>query len=168
MLKADQILAMQDVRRWHTRCVRRDQTVAEHSHAVALLALSLAPLDIPDSYRFQILLAGLTHDAHETQFGDTPYPAKRELAELGIDIDGVCRRAFWEASGTRDPWTWCSRMVCELVDLADIIEAALWAEKHAPDLARTVRAQALEAIRRVTFSPYVTTRALEILGEVTK
>lgn len=168
MLKADQILAMQDVRRWHTRCVRRDQTVAEHSQAVALLALSLAPLDIPDSYRFEILYVGLTHDAHETEFGDIPYPAKQTMRELGMDVDAECRRLYWERVKEKDPWGWCAPMVRELVDLADILEAAKWSRRHAPEIALEIHTQALRAIRGVTFSHWVTSRALEALGEVVR
>ena len=166
MLNATQILAMQDVRRWHTRKVQKEQSVAEHSHGVALLALQLAPQDLPAQWQFEILHVGLTHDAHETVFGDTPYPAKKTLLlEMGMNVDRECRKAFW-GKPENDPWETCAPLVRELVDLADILEAALCAKHNLPELAGVIHCQAVKAVRDSKLDGPVIHRALEMLGEV--
>jgi 5'-deoxynucleotidase YfbR-like HD superfamily hydrolase len=165
MLNVQQILSLNDVRRWHTRRVQRDQSVAEHSATVALLALHLAPAGIPSEWKFSILHVALTHDAHEAVYGDMPYPAKRAMTERGMDVDGECRRAFW-GDPSRDPWETCSPLVRQLVELADILEAALYAKKYLPELAPVIHSQAVKAIRESMAETGITFRALQALGEV--
>lgn len=65
------------VRRYHTRRVIIDQTVAAHSHGVATLAYILDPLCSPE-----LLAAALHHDLAEYHTGDTPATAKWDSAEL--------------------------------------------------------------------------------------
>ena len=141
-LTPKQITAIQSVRRWHTRNTRREQSVAEHSHQVALLSLYLAPGNTSIEDRLQLVLLALLHDAHEAKFGDTPFPAKRALLGLGVDIDGICRKEFW---GANDPHDQVPPHVRLLVDVADILEAALYAQIHLPQIAEEVTTQAIQA-----------------------
>lgn len=164
MVSVPQILSMQDVRRWHTQKVMRDQSVAEHSATVALLALHLAPIGLPAEWKFQILHLALLHDAHESVYGDMPYPAKRAMQDRGMDVDTECRKAFWEHG--EDPHEAAPPMVAQLVDLADIIEAALYAKRYLPERAEVIRTQAIKAIRDAKADGPITFRALAALGEV--
>lgn len=166
-LSPQQIIALQHISRWHTRSTGRQQSVAEHSHQVALLALYLAPESTSVEDRLQLLQLALLHDAHEADFGDTPYPAKRALSVIGIDIDGVCRKEFW---GGNDPHDQVLPHVRLLVDVADILEAALYAQQHLPAIAKQVEHQAVQAASRLGNEGFVKVwRALyevEVANEV--
>jgi 5'-deoxynucleotidase YfbR-like HD superfamily hydrolase len=76
------------VRRWHIVQVAREQTLAEHSFAVAVIAGSLAAavrwpglLDRPK--QLQLLQWSLSHDLIEVRTGDMPTPFKRCLEQVG-------------------------------------------------------------------------------------
>jgi len=71
------LLRLDEVKRWHTICVGREQTVAGHSHRVATLAIEIAHragLEITADF----ICAAMFHDAAEDIFGDIPSPAKTE------------------------------------------------------------------------------------------
>lgn len=69
------LLRLDEVKRWHTISVGREQTVAGHSYRVAVLAIEIAHhAGIVVTADF--LAAALFHDAAEDVFGDTPSPAK--------------------------------------------------------------------------------------------
>lgn len=143
-LSPDQIRAMGNVRRWHTRPVNQPQNLLEHSAAVALLALHLAGDSLGSLDELDLLKLALFHDSHETRFGDLPYPAKLELAKEGHDIDAHCRWVFWNS---QDPYEQVSQEVRDLVEVADVLEAALWSRDHAPEIADVVAEQALRSAR---------------------
>ena len=138
-----QIMFLGEVRRWHTKVLRREQTVGEHSALVALLALYLAPEDLHGVEKAEMLELALIHDAHEMRFGDTPGPAKAELMKSGIDIDAWCRWAYWHG----DPYDQVTDRVRDLVEVADVLEAALFAQINAPLIADQVGFQAIETAR---------------------
>ena len=159
-LHPEVIRGMAATTRWHTRKTLSTQNLLAHSAGVALHALFLAGTDLTPSEEADLLRLALVHDAHETTYGDIPYPAKRELAALGIDIDGICRRRYW---GGTDPYETVSSRVLDLVEVADVLEAATWAQENAPDIAEVVLAQAYEeAKKRLEGGPLA--RALEALG----
>ena len=159
-LSIPQILATQEVRRWHTRRVRREQTVAEHSAVVALLAHFLAPEDLSAEETVDLFHLALIHDAHEARFGDTPFPAKIEMARDGFDLDAHCRWSFW---GGTDPYLLASDRVVDLVEVADILEAALFAQRNALEIADLVVEQAICSARARLCNAGVA-RVLEALG----
>lgn len=160
-LKPNQITAMQDVKRWHTRRTLREQSVAEHSHQVALLALYLAPDSTNNADRLQILELALVHDAHEVEFGDTPYPAKRLLEADDLDIDAHCRLMFW---GKVDPYDQVPSHVRLLVDVADVLEAAIYAQRYLPEISAQVTQQAIKSAQELSHIAFV--RALTALGQL--
>lgn len=80
MLTADQYLAGK-VRRWHTHH-SLTQTVADHSHGVALFLLMHHPAPT-----LNLIKAALMHDLGEFITGDIPSPAKREFKKLGDAAD---------------------------------------------------------------------------------
>jgi 5'-deoxynucleotidase YfbR-like HD superfamily hydrolase len=161
LLRPAQIAAIQQVQRWHTRSSLRAQSVAEHSHQVALLALFIAPETITMEEAQQLVYLALVHDAHEAEFGDTPYPAKHALLRKGIDIDGVSRQEFWQG---RDPYLEVPPHLRLILDAADILEAALYAQKYLPEIAADVCAQAVKTAKGL--SHYGFTRVLFALGLV--
>ena len=163
-LRIDQITAIQTVRRWHTRGTYREQSVAEHSHQVALLALHLAPTSLCDFDLLQLLLLALLHDAHEGEFGDFPYPTKVMLKELGMDVDDICQFEFWGSIDGADPFEEALPHVRRLVDVADLLEAALYAQKWIPELAEKTAQQAIQAAHRL--SPQVFVKVVQALGRV--
>ena len=76
------------VRRWHIVQVAREQTLAEHSFAVAVIAGSLAaairwPGLQHHSQQLQLLQWSLSHDLIEVRTGDMPTPFKRCLEQAG-------------------------------------------------------------------------------------
>jgi hypothetical protein len=164
-LTIPEILGLQAVQRWHTVATLHTQTVADHSCVVALLALRIGGEDLAPQDQVQVLLLGLQHDAHEARFGDLPYPAKQALRVLGLDIDGICSTEFWGADGPDAT----APLVQDLVAVADRLEAALFARRGSPEIARSIaegaQALALERLRDERRWG-MRARALEILKEV--
>lgn len=159
-LTVSQIRALADVRRWHTRAPLREQTVAEHSQQVGRLALYLAGSDVTPEERIQIETLANLHDAHETVYGDMPFPGKRLLEQQGIDFDAICRRAFW---GGLDPYDEVMPQVRSLVEVADMLEAALFAQRNLPELADEIQDQAI-ACAKAHLGNAGVARVLEALG----
>lgn len=84
------------VKRWHIVQTHRQQTLAEHSFAVAVIAGSLAASMgykglLHDRLRLQLLQNALSHDLIEVRTGDIPTPFKRELEKVAGP--GVVERA---------------------------------------------------------------------------
>lgn len=138
-LTVHELSGLQHVKRWHTRPVGREQTVADHSAVVALLALRVGGDELSDRDKVQVLLLGLLHDAHEARFGDIPYPARMALLALGIDLDAVCEAEFW---GSHGPAEGASPLARDLVAVADKLEAALFARTFAQPIAAAIATEA--------------------------
>lgn len=143
------ILALRGVRRWHTRPVTREQSLAEHVGLVALLCLWLAPADLSVAEREQLTRMALAHDLHETTFGDFPYPVKASMVEAGFDLDTHCQETFWGY----DIWLSVPIRVRALIDVADVLEAALYARDYLPAMAETIKDQALAKVEQVFPDP---------------
>lgn|GEM_PF-6124171 len=159
-LLPEQIIALQRVIRWHTQGTTRQQSVAEHSAGVAQLALYLAPDSTSAADRGLIMDLALIHDAHEAEFGDYPAPAKRRLlVEFSIDIDAICRKAFW---GGVDPYEQFPPHVQLLVNVADVLEAAVYAQQHLPEIAIEAVQDAMAAGKGLSQVGFV--RVLQALG----
>lgn len=167
-MKIEQIIAMRNVSRWHTRAHNRPQSVAEHCALVALIALELAPMGMDVRERFQLVQTALVHDAHEADFGDIPYPAKVKLAEAGFDIDTYLQTEFWGC----EVLAMVSPLCRDVLHVADVLEAALYARDHVPEIAADVRQQALDTAKKLfgaepkgSANGVVYTRVCQILGE---
>lgn len=74
------------VKRWHTARTHREQTLAEHSYGVAVLAQQLDP-----QCRKEVILAALWHDLPEYITGDTPAHAKRRAPQLAVVLEEMER-----------------------------------------------------------------------------
>ena len=84
------------VRRWHIVQTSREQTLAEHSFGVAVIAGSVAarirwPGLLHDSNQLRLLQWALSHDIIEVRTGDIPPPFKRALEQVAGG--GVVERA---------------------------------------------------------------------------
>lgn len=82
------------IKRWHNVNTMREQTVAEHSYMVMLIALHLFQCivgvdpenrDSSMKFAFHILLNAMFHDTPEVVGGDIPTPAKRMIREVTGD-----------------------------------------------------------------------------------
>ena len=142
-MRVDQIMALGNVQRWHMVSPLHAQNVAAHSFGVAMLARHIAPGDLHVIERVQLLELGLVHDAHETRFGDIPGPAKHEMMEHKIDIDGWCRKSFWKV----DPYDLVTDRVRHLVEVADRLEEAMFAHLNLPELAEQMALQTIRTAR---------------------
>jgi 5'-deoxynucleotidase len=76
------------VRRWHIVQTSREQTLAEHSFAVAVIAGTLAAAMqykglMHHSLQLRLLQHALAHDLIEVRTGDMPTPFKRFLEKAG-------------------------------------------------------------------------------------
>lgn len=77
-------------RRYHTQEMIQHQSVAAHSHSVAMICYWLAGQEAP-GISPTLLMAALTHDMAEVVMGDMPGPTKRMMPPL----DGIPFRAVW-------------------------------------------------------------------------
>lgn len=123
------------VRRWHIVQTSREQTLAEHSFAVAVIAGSLAAAMrwnglLQESGKLKLLQWALAHDIIEVRTGDMPTPFKRDLEAIGgkgivekaedrVDADTMA--AYRQIRGTE---------VEMIVKLADQIEAIFFLQDN--------------------------------------
>lgn len=78
------VMRLHAVKRWHMIDTTRQQTLAEHSANVAILAMHIAmtaPIFVFDSYPL-VAAAALIHDIPEAFTGDVPSHTKRHIDKL--------------------------------------------------------------------------------------
>lgn len=111
-------------KRWAVVHTDRDQTVAEHSHMVAMVALRLAEvMEFKPEWQLAIVRFALLHDAEEAWTGDIASPVKRYL-----DRDKLPTGAFlgkWV-----DHITICPPEAQNLVKIADLACDILYLLDH--------------------------------------
>ena len=123
------------VKRWHIVQTSREQTLAEHSFAVAVIAGSLAAAMrwnglLQESGKLKLLQWALAHDIIEVRTGDMPTPFKRDLEAVGgkgivekaedrVDADTMA--AYRQVRGTE---------IETIVKLADQIEAIFFLQDN--------------------------------------
>lgn len=121
-------LRMGHVKRWHNVNTARDQTVAEHSYMVTVIAIHLASKIAPGAVT-GVAFAALFHDSAEVVLGDMPTPAKRFVREFTQDasIFEKMERALMPMV----PYCETPDLNPEpFVKLADRIEAAHWISEN--------------------------------------
>lgn len=123
------------VKRWHNVNVAREQTVAEHSYMVALIALALFDScvgidkdgkDSSLSAAYTIMAGALFHDMPEVVGGDPPTPAKHFIREMTGDPDifkkmdkALMPELPFFGGRVHGPYL-------PFIELADKIESAAW------------------------------------------
>lgn len=125
---------------WTLRGISAPESVAEHSHRVAILALVLAPRAAPPLDAGRCVAMALVHDLAEALVGDiTPYDgisagdkrrreeaAMRELAALAGDASLAALWREYDAARTPE-----ARFVKELDKLETVLQAAEYGQGHA-------------------------------------
>ena len=108
------------VKRWHTKPTIKEQDVAAHSWGVGLILMKIAPDNLV------LLRAGLTHDCHELEAGDIPYPFKRNNDIVKEAYDSQ-EEAFNEKYGIYHGLTDDER---KMLKWADMFELYLWCKRE--------------------------------------
>ncbi len=109
------VMRLHSVKRWHMIDTTRQQTLAEHSANVALLAFLIAktaPIEFFDTYA-AVTAAALIHDVPEAFTGDIPSHTKRELSGIEELEQRVGATEFQVEVNEN------TRMLIKLCDLAD-------------------------------------------------
>lgn len=127
------LLRLGHVKRWHNVNTIRQQTVAEHSYMVTLIALILFDRivgreDVP--MMMSVAMCGMFHDAPEVVTGDPPTPAKRFMREFTGDpdlfkkMDGILMPVVpFQGKPMHDS-------IAPFVKMADAIEGAHWISEN--------------------------------------
>lgn len=118
------------VKRWHNVNTAREQTLAEHSYMVTVIAIHLSVAVIGDErLTTAVAFAALFHDSPEVVLGDTPTPAKRFIREF--TKDPAIFNKMEDALMPAIPYlpTYGEARIAgakQYVQIADKIEAAHW------------------------------------------
>ena len=172
MKLAEQLRACH-VKRWHIVQTSREQTVAEHSFAVAVISGSLAvKMGWPeiDSYAGQLSLLhwALSHDLIEVKTGDIPTPFKAVLGAAALDqAEGVVDAHY--AATRREMERTSGGMIVKLADMID----AVWfltdcgIGNHAFDVLVKLRDQLDEDVERYA-NEYPALKVAHAVQEVLK
>lgn len=114
-----ELLHLSYVKRWVVAPTHREQSVAEHSYRVAIIAMHLAmALDRTEAQIHAVTVQALYHDADERLSGDIPGPVKsaeagylRDLntmspAECIVKVaDSIETGTFWLQWGNKGAWS---------------------------------------------------------------
>lgn len=126
-------LRLDDVSRWSMVRTKRQQSVAEHSFRVAVIAAKIAHY-AGDCDVDTVFMAAAMHDVSEAVTGDIPSHVKKAvMAKTGVSIDDL--GDYWFHS-TSISW---------IIKAADMIETIAWLTDnadgdHAHQVLRDVRA----------------------------
>lgn len=114
-------LRLQHVKRWHIVNTIKEQTVADHSWAVSLIAMDVLKRAGDEHFAAQATLYATVHDLDEVFVGDIPTPAKQAL---GLEVpDDLLHDVKQIIDGTPI----AAKMA---VKLADFIEAEYFLTDH--------------------------------------
>lgn len=84
MLSLTEILRAQNVNRWNLIAVTREQSVAEHTFNVVMIARAICKkVGIDDNLMTK---AAIEHDLDEVLTGDIPSPTKIKARQLELDV----------------------------------------------------------------------------------
>jgi 5'-deoxynucleotidase len=136
MITLKDMMRTGQVKRWQIVRTLREQTLAEHSYMVTMIADAIfteirgnlpedaGPDDFSDEVRLKMLLYALRHDLAEVMIGDIPTPVKARLRALveydplkAIEgaVDPVTRAMRYDLEATQP-------IMLQIVKLADLIE----------------------------------------------
>jgi hypothetical protein len=109
------VMRLHSVKRWHMIDTTRQQTLAEHSANVALLALVVsrtAPINYFDTFA-AVAAYALVHDVAESFTGDIPTHTKREISGVA-DLEEMVTHVAFDIRVNAN-----TRRLVKLCDLAD-------------------------------------------------
>lgn len=114
-MKIQDILLMQDVKRWIIVRTSVQQSNAEHTFNVTMIARAIAKeANMPDE---RIAKYALDHDLDEVMTGDMPSPSKIKLGLKGKGYEGSSKSL-------------CSAEEVLIVEVADIMEAVIFISEN--------------------------------------
>lgn len=142
-LTLSELLRCQHVKRWHIVRVAREQTVAEHQWAVAMIARVIADrLHVEPAH---LLEWSLWHDVPEVVIGDLPTPMSEAVGHLLEQAE----------AGVSEKWTSLrvsvppDSLTATIVKLADLIEAITFLHIDGiGDYARSVRRRLYSSLQQ--------------------
>jgi len=114
-LKIHDILRAGDVKRWHIVRTIKEQSLAEHSFNVCMIARAIAKEACIDDK--EITKAALAHDLDEVLLGDVPTSVKDKAREQGFDINSLYERVTGRVLATNE---------VQILRIADRLEAFWW------------------------------------------
>jgi len=111
MLQINEILRAQDVKRWGIVRMHKQQSLAEHSFNVAMIARAFCKaIGIEDE---QVTKAALCHDLDEIITGDIPTPFKAMARRKGTELNDIYKHATGRELNEREA------VVLKLADLTE-------------------------------------------------
>lgn len=138
------IMRLSHVKRWHIVHTTREQSVAEHTFNVTMIAREIATrMDWTDLIP-EVTTMALHHDTHEAILGDIPTPTKRRLAGMGVgaQVDKLQRECDHITPEDAD----VGELAEIIVGIADIIEAMWFLNNHAMGRHADVVSEKIRAI----------------------
>jgi 5'-deoxynucleotidase YfbR-like HD superfamily hydrolase len=133
------VMRLQAVKRWHMIDTTRQQTLAEHSANVALLAYYVA-VSSPQMFfgpAIYVMGAGLLHDLPEVFTGDIPSPTKKHLQGLDELESSVIPKEY------AIDYQHSSAVKC-LVKVCDLADGIRFIRNHGVDATATHAQEGLE------------------------
>lgn len=143
-MRIQDMMRSSGVKRWTIVTTSRDESIAEHSFLVALLASEIAErATLSTTERNHVVLDAMYHDMHEVQIGDIPTPAKKK---------GYVTVHF-PTEANIEKWSPYSAKTEEVVSYADLIQSwwfiSQWGTgRHAEEVARHVYLRLLKKFEK--------------------
>jgi 5'-deoxynucleotidase YfbR-like HD superfamily hydrolase len=125
------------INRWPTIRMRREQSIAEHSHLTTVIAMAIMDvLEIKEPRIMKnVLESALMHDMDEIYTGDIPAPVK-EIVKSAMVNATLEQRRMIDDNPVEDffvPEKPADTEVAIIVGLADIVEAQLFLKAESDD-----------------------------------
>lgn len=159
-----ELMRIGDVKRWHTVRTALDQTLADHSARVALIALQLYWYHTGRTDNADIaalLTTALLHDAAEVHLGDPP-PAGKTTMYMAAEIALLSGLSPLFKGGVQN------YELKSIVKVADRIEAWLWIRENAVGKhSLRVVDRCFKEMERVAADCKMTDAAMGVIVEIT-
>ncbi len=125
----DQAMRLSSIKRWGIIEMSREQSVAEHSYNVALIAGALACAIFEDKCCIvnEVVEWALVHDMPELVSGDIPTPVKRHLGAALYEMEEHMFPKLMERKNEASP------AALATVKLADFVDAIQFAQRFCID-----------------------------------
>lgn len=116
------------IKRWHIVNTAKEQNLAEHHYNVTVIALALWKHIVGEPASAAFMGACLFHDVAEIRYGDIPTPGKRFLKEYyQVDLGDLDSELVPDIPYTLGV---IGQVECDIIKLADLIEAAWWIKEN--------------------------------------
>ena len=156
-MKIQDILRAQYVKRWTIVNTTRDQSLAEHTFNVTMIARAICKeYNICD---VNVMKACLAHDLDEILTGDIPTPVKLMAKGKGWDLNAIYERVTSRTLSKDEEW---------IVKIADSIEASVFLDENGSSDRHTKRVAEFMHSRTVKLAEGAPSRLLGAASVVIK